>query len=58
MTTHVWTTLPKWAQQDLQDMAASHCTSFERCDKCHRLHDRTYVCPFCGHDNSDSEEEA
>lgn len=39
-------------QNDISDMRSSCKTSFERCRKCHRLHDSQHVCP-CGHDNSD-----
>ena len=56
MKEHDWTKLPKWAQQDLEDMDSSYCTSFERCNKCDRLHDANYICPHCEHDNSMDEE--
>ncbi|KKM88989.1 hypothetical protein LCGC14_1253280 [marine sediment metagenome] len=48
--------LPKWAQIDLEDMANSYYTSFDRCNKCERLHDSNIRCPYCGHDNSLAEE--
>jgi rRNA maturation endonuclease Nob1 len=47
-----WSKLPKWAQQDLQDMYDSRQTSFERCRKCGRIYDTGYRCPYCGHDDS------
>ena len=47
-----WGKLPQWAQRDLGDMMNSHCTEFDRCHKCNRLHDKVYICPYCGHDNS------
>lgn len=41
-------------QEDVAAMRSSVCTSFERCKKCGKLHDKTYVCS-CGHDNSTGE---
>ena len=52
MKEHDWSKLPKWAQQDLEDMFESRQTSFVRCNNCSRYHDDGYVCPYCGHDNS------
>jgi len=49
---HDYSKLPKWAQQDIEDMENSRCTQFERCHKCGRLHDNGYCCVYCGHDNS------
>ena len=46
------TKLPLWVQRDISDMEGSRCTVFERCNECNRLHDETYICPHCGHDNS------
>ena len=34
--------------RDISDMHCSRMTSFERCDKCHRLHDSVHICPYCG----------
>lgn len=39
-------------RHDIEDMQTSHCTEFERCEDCRRLHDAQYVCPFCGKDGS------
>ena len=47
-----WSKLPKWAQQDLEDMSNSRCTRFQRCNNCGRLSDDGYLCFYCGHDNS------
>ena len=47
-----YSSLPQWAQRDLEDMHNSHCTQFERCNKCYRLHDDGYCCPYCEDDNS------
>lgn len=37
---------------DIEDIQNSHCASFERCENCKRLHDASYVCPYCGKDGS------
>ena len=55
MTKHNYSKLPIWAQQDIEDMANSICTHFERCNQCGRLHDVGFCCPYCGHDNSDDD---
>ncbi len=52
-----WSKLPKWAQQDLEDMENSHCTRFVRCKKCQRIHDSGYCCVYCGNDPSYGVEE-
>jgi hypothetical protein len=49
------TKLPKWAQQDIEDMENSHCTTFRRCPKCGRLHDESYCCVYCGWDYSEDD---
>ena len=55
MKEHDYSKLSKWAQQDIEDMQDSRCTSFVRCGECDRLHDEGYCCPFCGHDGSQDE---